>query len=510
MIDRITKDPSTSFFENYAVLDRISLLEKCPLSTKSEFWAELQQQKALYDTEICLAVYDRSVLSEESLNLLDQLKSCSSFDPDEAKNLLRYSSDINMGTIYKLRDIENIMKNNEIFKKEIQDLVEDKKLKLDKIGKILVVPESLSYFSDFDGVTTDDLKDFFNLNQYGAGWIMNQLQQHGILQLQTVLMTRLTANNEQWEKLVRIHLSNNPKKIEKTDPIELKLLSINAGVLQRIKDNRKLLNVTEDVLNQFCQIPDNLDRTETIKKFYKYLAEQNILEQYLYNIWRLNSKLDCSSLPRCIVDQIDEFLADRFAYTFALEELCQSLKAATEETEINPRQLFLPENPIAELYEDLFHCGLAMPSRLCTTTNTTDEIDYEDFEHEETIKSVISSNRLKLFDQTDYHLDFVSFSTYVSDQGFLIDSDLRAIMNNGLKFVITKKKEKAGWWLLNTIISGAAWCWNQIKSAASAVASFCYSCVKFVTDTIGKNDKLNLNSFKNCSFLFRNGSQYNI
>ncbi|CAF3995174.1 unnamed protein product, partial [Rotaria magnacalcarata] len=129
------------------------------------------------------------------------------------------------------------------------------------------------------------------------------------------------------------------------------------------------------------------------------LTEQKLLEQYLYNISRLNSKLDCSSLPRCI--------ADRFTYTFALEELCQSLKAVTEETEINPRQLLLPENPITEFYEDLFHCGLAMPSKI------------------------------------------------------------------------------SGWWLLNKIISRAAWCWKKIKSAASAVAPFCYSCVKCVTEALG-------------------------
>jgi hypothetical protein len=83
-------------------------------------------------------------------------------------------------------------------------------------------------------------------------------------------------------------------------------------------------------------------------------------------------------------------------------------------------------------------------------------------------------------------MDLIPFSTYVLDQGFLIDSDLRNIINNGLKVVVTRKKEKAGSWLLNKVIGGAAWCWNKVKSLASAVGSFCYSVLEFVIHLPGK------------------------
>ncbi|CAF1126244.1 unnamed protein product [Didymodactylos carnosus] len=482
----MSKDPTSQVFEDHTVLDRALLLDKCPLSTKSEFWVELEQQNALYNTDMYLVVHDQSSLSEEVLEKLRQFKPHSVTNADKAKTLLRYSSEINMGAMYKLSDVEKAVGNDEKLKNEIYQLVDKGTLKLDKLANILIIPERMSYFSDFDGVTTQDLKEFFHLENHGAGWIMNILQENGVLQLQTVSMTRLTSNDKIWKECVRAHLEENAKKPEEKDPIEWKLLYNNAGILQQIKDNRKLLNVTEEVLDRYCKIPSELNREETIKKFNIYLTEKKILEPYFYNIWRLNSKLDCSSFPPCIAAHVDEFLADRFAYTFALEDICLSLEEANEHPSPSPTRIFLPENPFGEVFNDFVNCGLAMPSRLCTTTKTIDDFDYEDFQNEETIKSVVYSNRLKLHDQTDYHMDLIPFSTYVLDQGFLIDSDLRNIINNGLKVVVTRKKEKAGSWLLNKVIGGAAWCWDKVKSAASAVGSFCYSIVKFVIHLPGK------------------------
>ncbi|CAF1664350.1 unnamed protein product [Rotaria magnacalcarata] len=486
LIGQISKDPTSVTFENHTVFDRAMLLEKCPLSTKSKFWTELEQQKALYNADIYLIVQDQSSLSKEFLEKLTPLKPYSVTNLDEMKTLLRYSDETTMDRMYKLSDVENSIGDNQNLKDEIYQLVDKRILKLDKLANILIIPDRMSYFSDFDGVTTDDFKEFFHLDNHAAGWIMNMLQENGILQLQTIQMTRLTSDNKIWSQLVRIHLEKDAKKPIENDPIELKLLYDNAGILQQIKDNHKLLNVTEQVIDLYFRIPSKLKREETVKKFYTYLAEKNILESYVYNIWRLNSKLDCSSLPSCIANHIDEFLADRFAYTFALEEICLSLEKANKDPSPSPSRIFLPENPFREVYEDFVNCGLAMPSRICVSSGTIDDFDYEDFQGEETIKSVVYSNRLKLYDQTDYHMDLIPFSTYVLDQDFSIDSDLRNIINNGLKVVITRKKETAGSWLLNKLIAGAAYCWNGIKSAASAVASFGYSVVEFIVHLPGK------------------------
>ena len=483
----MSKDPSSVFFENYNVLDRSLILKHCPLSTKSDFWAELEQQKALHNTEIHLIIEDKSVLSEEARQAFDQLKPYENVDPTDARILVRYSSETNVGTVYKLQDAENLSGNRQKFKDEMNRLIDKGSVKLDKMATVLIVPGDISYFTAFDGVTTDDLKEFFHLTDHGAGWILNMLRSNGILQLQSVQMIRLTTNEETWKKLVRMHLEKNAKKPEKEDPIEVQLLFGNAGVLQQLRDNRKLLNVTEEVIASCLQVPPGVNETEMAKKFYTYLTEKQLLESYVYNIWRLDSKLDCSALPACIADHIDEFLSDRFAYSFALEKLCLSLQAATKDPQPSPHEIFLPENPFVEVFEDFANCGLAMPERLCTSPGSIDDFDYEDFQHAETIKSVLYSNRLKLYDQTDYHMELTPFSTYIVDQGFMVDSDLRAMMNNGLKVVVTRRREKAGQWLLNQVIAAGAWCWNTIKSAASAVASFCYSVVQFVVQGGGKH-----------------------
>ncbi|CAF1683290.1 unnamed protein product, partial [Adineta ricciae] len=258
------------------------------------------------------------------------------------------------------------------------------------------------------------------------------------------------------------------------------------GRLQQIKDHRKLVNVTEEVIAAYCEVPSKPDKEETIKRFYTYLTENKILETYHYKIWRLNSKLDCSSLPLCIADQVDEFLSDRFAYTFALENICISLEKANKDPSAGPARIFLPENPFGEVFDDFINCGLAMPSRICVSSQYMDDIDYEDFRHAETIKSLVHSNRLKLYDQTDYHMEMTPFATYVLDQGFPIDSDLRNIISNGLKVVVSRKKETAGPWLLNKVIAGAAYCWKAIKSAVNAVLSFGYSVVQFTLQLPGK------------------------
>ena len=482
----MSKDPSSLLFEDHSVLQRPLILENCPLSSKSEFWTELEQQNALYDTDFYLLIQDQSALSNEALQIFDILKPYLLTNPEQARTLLQYSNMVDISAMYKFSEVQDLMAKNKKFNDEVNELIEKEKVKLDKIANILIIPKDISYFSRFDGVTADDLKQYFNLTDQGAGWILNYLRENGILQLQTVKMTKLTSNNETWTSLVRSHLKDGAPQPKETDPLELKLLYNNAGTLQQVKDNTKLLNVTEEVIQFYCQVPPNTDKQEALKKFYAYLNEKNILEPYLYSIWRLDSKLDCSSLPRCIADQIEAFLSDRFAYTFALEDLCFSLEAATKDPQPALHRLFLPENPFAEVFDDFVNCGLAMPPRLCTSVDDLGDFDYEDFKHEETIKSIVHSNRLKLYDQTDYHMDLLPFATYVLDQGFPIDSDLRAIISNGLKVVVTKKKEKPGWWLLNKTISAAAWCWSGIKSAASAVISFGYSAVQFLAGLPGK------------------------
>ena len=498
MLAKISRDSASVVFENHTVLDPAILNENCPLSTKSEFWAELEVQNALLDTEIYLLVPDVRVLSQELLEQFKKLKPFSmNNQKQETKSLLRYSNETSINTLYKLDDVKSLIETNPNIMKEINQLVDKQVLKLDKLSTILVVPEDMTYFSSFDGVTLDDLKDFFNLSKQGAAWILNMLEESGVLILETVKMMRFTTNTSLWERLVRSQLKNKAPMPKETDPIELKLLYNKAGSLQQIKDNRKLLNVSKDVISRFCQITE-----ENLEKFYSYLQKENILEPYLYNIWRMNSKMDCSSLPSCIVPHIDEFLADRFAYTFALEEICMSLEKATKHPNSSPTQIFLAENPFRDFQTDLIDNGLVIPSRIIVSSETIDDIDFEDYKYQDKLKSVIHSNRIKLYDQTDFHMELETFSNYVKTQGFLIDSDFNNIRNNGFKLVVTRKKETNGLWLLNKVISIGSYCWGEIKSAANAVGSFCYSIARFAVNLPGYNNIPNINMIIFINFLF--------
>lgn len=315
MLNRIVKDPGTLFFENHPVLDRAILVKNCPLSNKSEFWVELEAQHSLFNTEMYALVPDPSVLSQELAKQFQKLDPFTiSSGNAETKTLLRYSNE-SITTLYKLENVKGIKDPKLVL--ELDQLVARECIKLDKLATILIIPEEMNYFSRFDGITLDDLKSYFKLNNQGAIWILNILQESGVLLQQTVKMMRLTINDSKWEKTIRAQLVKDAKKPLETEPIEIRLLYSKAGVLQLLKENNKLLNVNEEVIRIFCELNE-----EDAKKFFAYLTNENIIEPYLYNIWRMNSKIDCSALPACIASHIDEFLADRFAYAFALEEVC--------------------------------------------------------------------------------------------------------------------------------------------------------------------------------------------
>ena len=177
----MTNDPCTQKLDNRVVFQKPMILEKFPLSSKGEFGAELEQQGVLYDTAFYLVVSDRTLLSQQSQELLDILTPFAPTDPAEVRTLSRYLEEKDVGTIYKFTDVEKIMEENGKFSEEINQLLRSGKFKLDKMSKMLIIPGKISYFSDFDGVTTDDFRDYFNLTPRGAGWILNTLQENDVL-----------------------------------------------------------------------------------------------------------------------------------------------------------------------------------------------------------------------------------------------------------------------------------------------------------------------------------------
>lgn len=491
MINQISNDPTSLVFEGHIVLDQASLVQKCPLATKSDFWIELEMQKTIRGTVVYLLVQDSAKMSKELRENLDQIRPISFDNPDDVRTMLRYSSEpigLADSKLYKLADVNKSLessKNSNALKSELCDLVECGSLKIDKLAQIVIVPDAMTYFSRFDGVTLDDLESFFKLdgNVDGALWILNRLQESGVLERQTVQMTRLTRDDNIWKSLVECHLGKNAKSPAKEDSKQLKLMYEYAGLLSEIRNEPRYLNITKELLKSHCKITLNDD----IDMLHAHLESEKILETYLYTIWRLKSKLNCARLPACIADRVDEFLADRFSYTFALEKICLSLEEANRAgTNPSPSQVFLCENPFREVFADFVNSGLAMPSRICVTTDTIDDIEFDEIGQDQgdggkSIRAVVMANRLKLYDQTDSHMELLPLAAYVREHGFMPDSDLNNIINNGLKMVVGLRRNTTSTYLLGKVVGAFASCWNGISTVASAIGSFGYSIAKFIS-----------------------------
>lgn len=165
MLNEISNDPTTMSFDKCVVLEPSALLEKCPLSTKSDFWAELNMQHTLSDQVICLIVPDKSQLSAELAEHLGNLEIYSiDANSDDTRTLLRYSSEVAEATLYKMEDVKNALTGKQELMDEVSKQVNNGVLKLDKFAQILIVPENMGYFSRFDGITLDDLNVIGSIN----------------------------------------------------------------------------------------------------------------------------------------------------------------------------------------------------------------------------------------------------------------------------------------------------------------------------------------------------------
>lgn len=230
MLNEILNDPTSLAYDKYIVLDPSTLLDKCPLATKSDFWAELNMQKTLHEQFTCLIVKDTSQLSAELVKELNKLTPyLIDNNSDDTRTLLRYSSDLGESTLYKMEDVKNVFIGKQELMYEINKHVNSGVLKLDKLAQILIVPETMGYFSRFDGITLDDIKEFFHLKNSEAAWVLNMLTLKGVLALESVQMMRITTNSQKWETLVRLHLKEDAIPPKDTDPIELRLIYANAG-----------------------------------------------------------------------------------------------------------------------------------------------------------------------------------------------------------------------------------------------------------------------------------------
>ena len=193
------------------------------------------------------------------------------------------------------------------------------------------------------------------------------------------------------------------------------------------------------------------------------------------------TKLDCTCLPLSIQREVDEYLSDRFAYTFAFENLCMSIDEGAIE-----KQIFLPENPYNHFFKDLKNLGIVTSPRI--STYNKDVIEEEDFEEYETIQQIILDIKTKLHDRVEYHLSMIPFEKYLTDQKITVDSELKHIMDNGMKAVLTKAEKSVGFTLLSNVVGGITKCAKAVWSGVKSVGNFFYemfsTAVNWVTTNI--------------------------
>ena len=72
-------------------------------------------------------------------------------------------------------------------------------------------------------------------------------------------------------------------------------------------------------------------------------------------------------------------------------------------------------------------------------------------------------------------MEFIPFAAYFTAQGYTIDSDTKAIIENGLLMVISKRDESIGWSLQNLVIKNVTKAGKLLWSGLKAIGNFFYS-----------------------------------
>ena len=362
-VDGIKKDVRSQVFDNDTVLDVNIMTAHVKLSHRSGFWMQLKKLDVFVHAKETETEGKEIELEERIKHVLivnDEFKDklpawMTNLKPIPEPNLetLRYqvrlSNETMHGLMYDYSDIRAL--NDKKYVDEVEALVKSKVIKYDWIGQINVnMLRRIGYFDTFDGVTTTDIAEFFEIDAVSAAWIIDVLSENGVLKRDTIEMHKLTQDNQLWKEKVEVYADNKDKT---------NLIAKHADSLIKIRNLPMLKNVRPGIIGHYCEITDN----DELLTFYKLLKDEKLLDPFFYTKFRLYGKLDCSCLPSSTANEVDAFLSDRLAYSFALEHLCVALDNSIHDPR-TPKKIFLPEKSQAELYEEFFSSGIGQPSRI--------------------------------------------------------------------------------------------------------------------------------------------------
>jgi hypothetical protein len=474
LIENIKNDSRAQSFGNDTELDISIMSAHVKLAHRIGFWMQLKKlnvfvhaksnQKENEKMELEERIQHVVLVDGDNINKIPQwmkkLEPVPKPDLETSRYQIRLSNETEHGLMYNFDEIEKSCSQDCI--NEMEQLIELKVLKHDWIGQLnMKVLHHLGYLDTFDGITTDDIAHFFNIEATSAAWIIDLLIENGVLKRDTMAMHRFTKDEQLWDEKVTIHRNKEEKETSN-------LIAKHAENLTTIRNLPILKNITTGIIDYYCKMGDH----DQLNTFFKLLKDEKLLEPIFFTKFRLYGKIDCFFLPSCIGNEIEEFLSDRLAYSFALEHLCLAL----DESKVNPttpKKLFLPDHPQKEFYEELLSSGIGIESRISQEDYSF--VDFNHYQYKDEILNVINNHRTKLWDQTHYHMEFVSFASYFSAQGNTIDSDTKAIIENGLSMVISKRDDSIGWSLQNATIKTVTAIGKSIWSGVKSVGNWFYS-----------------------------------
>ncbi|PAV90985.1 hypothetical protein WR25_21480, partial [Diploscapter pachys] len=447
------------------------------LSNRQSFYVELYESGVIhdvqhvkyvddnYETEVRIAMEEKQIVPIEL--------------PIEGHHILLNNSMRENRSYYSIKDLK-ALGNSTIQEKMCDEF----------IGKIDIKRlKHFSYFSEFDGVTAHNLADYFGISIESAMWILRTLEDHDVLEYKMEKRARFTANNDLWKEKVEVFLESidesktNPNEKVAKDAKKLKNLTQQIAIsLQELRNYKGLQNVSLGLLKYICK----LEKDEDVKTLYTELLEEELIEEFLHCIYRLNSRLDVSSLPEAISDSVAFYMSNKLAYSFALERLSIDIDAGNESDQlVHFHSIFLPEFPYKQYFNLLKSTGIVMPPRIIT--KEYQHIDDDAFEHIDDVKATLREYASKLLDQTSYHLTLVPLEKYVVDQGQSVNAELKFATDRGMKLVVSLADGNTAWSTLTNIIGATVSAVKRVVSVTKSIGSWFYNIGSSIASWIGDN-----------------------
>ncbi|CAJ0948106.1 unnamed protein product, partial [Mesorhabditis belari] len=381
--------------------------------------------------------------------------------------------------------------------KEIEEI--EGKMMDEFIGEIdITMLRRFSYFSDFDGVQVDELAEYFEIPADGAAWLLRSLEEMGVFEQRMETRVQFTPNDELWKNKVLIFLE--AKKNEEKNGNPIRAVASALENLRRIKD---LQHLSIELLKYVTELKEDDD----VERLYDHLMKEKLIEEYIHSCFRLNSRLDVSSLPASISDQVGLYLMSKFAYSFALERLCVDIDNGNAQ-KVMFHSIFLPEYPHKQFFDSLKSQEVISSQRI--VSKEYQNIDEDLFEELDEIKGTLREHASKLLDQTGYHLTLLPLENYILGRSETLNSEIRFVSDKGLKLVVGVGESGLGWKILTNVVGAVVTAVRTAVSKIKAFGSWAYgigsSIVHWVGDNIvdpvaNKINKVAMKVGKACSYV---------